>query len=103
VNAVVSYGPNQFPGGDDEFAKPAFIPGGGPAFAQDGGDPWNRRLYRGRPGVTDRGVITFTYLTTDEFNGVAGRRRAAAWSREFDPSVGVGISDLGSDDIVFEF
>lgn len=103
ANAVVSYGPNQFPGGDDEFARPPFAIGGGPPFEQEGGDPWNRRLYRGRPGVTDRGVITFTYLTPNELTGNAGARRAGAWSREFDPSVGTGIVDVGSDDVVFEF
>jgi len=103
VNAVVSYGPNQFPGGADEFAKPPFAVSGGPAYAQTGGDPWDRRLYKGRPGVTDRGVITFTYLTTAEFSGAEGRRRASAWSRDFDVTVGTGISDIGSDDIVFEF
>ncbi|MBI1293307.1 prepilin-type N-terminal cleavage/methylation domain-containing protein [bacterium] len=103
VNAVVSYGPNQFPGGSDEFAKPPFAAGGGPGYTQTGGSPWDRRLYIGRPGFTDRGVITFTYLTFDEFNGAAGRRKAAAWSNDFDTTIGTGISDLGSDDIVFEF
>jgi hypothetical protein len=103
VNAVVSYGPNQFPGGADEFAKPPFAVGGGAGFTQLGGSPWDRRLYKGRPGFTDRGVITFTYLTFDEFNGVDGRRKAAAWSNDFDVTIGTGISDIGSDDIVFEF
>jgi prepilin-type N-terminal cleavage/methylation domain-containing protein len=105
VNAVVSYGPNQYPGGVDEFDKPAFT---GNGITASGGGVWDRRLYNGRPGFTDRGAVTFTYLSSAELSSTRGHSCAEAWSRDFDPAYassvgGSGISDLGSDDIVFEF
>lgn len=114
VNAVVSYGPNNYPGGV-EFEEPRILfQGSGDPFDQTGGStPYALRLYTGRPGFTgEKGAITFRWRGGDlNFDGLA-RERANMWSRDFfnvggvtpyAPSSGLGIADPGSDDIVFEF
>lgn len=102
VNAVVSYGRNQYPGGE-------------PVPADD--IPVNReammdlRLYTEAEGV-DKGLPTFRYRSATEFT----RQRANIWSAEFANRAGTplpvrpggitsqtGISDPNSDDIVYEF
>lgn len=106
VNAVVSYGPNNYPGGREE-ERIAF-PGNGDA-AVGTGSPFALRLYKGRPGfVSAKGRITHTYLTASEFLGTEGENRANVWRDDFLGNVGatlpsVGITDPGSDDVIFEF
>lgn len=102
VNAVVSYGRNQYPGGQ-------------PVPADD--NPVNRdammnlRLYEEATGV-DKGLPTFVYRNANGFT----RQRANIWAAEFANRAGTplpirpggvtsptGISDPNSDDIVYEF
>ena len=107
VNAVVSYGPNNVPGGG-----PNFIPNGDPATST--GD-WRHRLYRGIPG--NSGATPYEYLAP---LGFANPEKANIWSSDFGtfadyPLLGdgsatpIGITDVapdgsgGSDDIVYAF
>lgn len=98
VNAIVSYGLNLTPGGDERTERGGFE---------------NLQLYT---GISGRGP--FVWRGIDEFRGATSRPRANAWSREFASQVGgtyptgtiagggtgiIGISDPESDDIVFEF
>ncbi len=110
VNAVVSYGPNQYPGGT-EAARLDF--GGEATVDSLGSGPYQLRLYRGRPEFRPpaKGQITHRYLTIPELN----IPRANVWSQEHfsyvpgglqptdEQNQPVGITDPGSDDIVFEF
>ncbi|MDX2176034.1 MAG: prepilin-type N-terminal cleavage/methylation domain-containing protein [Candidatus Sumerlaeia bacterium] len=105
INAVVSYGPNRVPGGGD--AGPA-------ADISDVNGPAGLCLYVIGPGFT-----SFTHLDDAGFLGAPGLRRANAWTRAFyltagfsettlqpaadDINRGVGITDSGSDDIIYEF
>ncbi|CAN5371784.1 hypothetical protein BH09SUM1_BH09SUM1_02020 [soil metagenome] len=108
VNAVVSYGPNHYPGGkDDDRGAFGTIPGSDAAAVQaPGGGAFGWRLYTGSPGYKplSKGLITHTLVTganlTDD--------RAAIWTS--DPALNRGstggnlaITDLGTDDIIFEF
>lgn len=109
VNAVVSYGPNNYPGGT-EFNR---VPYEGADQSSIGPGPYALRLYRGRPDFRPpaKGVVTHQYLTQNELN----IPRANAWSQDFFTNVPggnqpqdengnpVGITDTASDDIVFEF
>lgn len=104
ANAVVSYGENLIPGGPDSTK----VPFNGPATVDALGDSgYQFRLFKGRPGfVSDKGLITHKYLTLNEFV----EDRAAVWNSQFfTPAVsswygaGPGITDSGSDDIIFEF
>lgn len=98
VNAIVSYGLNLTPGGDERTERGGFE---------------DLQLFT---GISGRGP--FIWRNIDEFRGAASRPRANAWSREFASTVGgtyptgtvagggngiIGISDPESDDIVFEF
>ncbi len=110
VNAVVSYGPNQYPGGS-EFNRLDF--GGDASVDSTGTGPFQLRLYRGRPEFRPpaKGVITHRYLTLPELTAA----RANVWSSEHftyvpaglqptdETGSPIGITDPGSDDIVFEF
>lgn len=124
VNAVVSYGPNHYPGGD-EFARGDFgvVPSGNTApMGAEGSNQFKLRAFKGFVGFRgDRGFITHTALRANEYT----RDRANAWSKDFAlaniglfsngvnglPSDGQGngvnsvvcITDPGSDDVVFEF
>lgn len=111
VNAVVSYGPNRFPGGDANEIVDFGPSGEGDqgAVTAPGNGVWATRLYSGRPNYTPsaKGLITHTYT-----GYTAGNlsQKANMWSRRFAipngapmaPS-GIGIADPGSDDVVFEF
>ena len=130
INAVVSYGNNHYPGGSEDVRANFGTMGSGDGnVALPGDGPWGLRLYKGVVGYrpTTKGYITHTYLVggtgpaDTEFN----RARANIWNRKFAtdnigffpggvnglPSDGkgngvnsvVGITDSGSDDIVFEF
>ncbi|MCC6546320.1 type II secretion system protein [Candidatus Sumerlaeota bacterium] len=131
VNAVVSYGNNHYPGGTEDVRMDfGTVPGNDTNVAVDGNNAWGLRLYKGSVGYrpTTKGYITHTYLRGG--TGVNGdteftRARANIWSRKFAldniglfsgginslPNDGknngaasvVGITDSGSDDIVFEF
>jgi len=105
VNAVVSYGPNHFPGGEEFEAGAPFGPVAGQPIDAEGQGPWSMRLYTGvqdfRPET--KGIITYRYRPASEFSS----ERANVWSRNFGtanlPPSGIGISDPGADDVVFEF
>lgn len=99
INAIVSYGPNRVPGGGDVAA----------VNLADLTGPAGRRLYRQTAGNPRP-----TYLTPAEFT----RARAASWSSVYNTNAGfgatglalnndgtatAGITDPGSDDVVFEF
>jgi type II secretory pathway pseudopilin PulG len=113
ANAVVSYGPNHFPGGE-EFEIVDFGPVSDDALAAvtaPGDGIWGARLYGGRPSFkpSAKGLITHGYISynNSSFNAT---RAANAWTRQFAiangvplPPSGFGIADPGSDDIVFEF
>lgn len=106
VNAVVSYGPNNVPGGG-----PNFIPAGDPVA---GTNEWNFRLFRGNPGNTGP---PYEMIAPTEF----APARANVWSASFGvtpggfPTAGdgsttlIGITDVdaatgvASDDVVFAF
>jgi len=108
INAIVSYGPNQVPGGgDNQRVGVINVATGAPA----------RRLYR-QPTAT-----SFVYLTDADFTGTGsistGAGLANIWNRRFNlaagftdadmatdndnTGLGVGITDKGSDDVIFEF
>lgn len=106
VNAVVSYGPNQLPGGG-EFYRPTV----GDIFNPNDTGPYGLRLYVGNPNDTS---LNLTYLRDDQFTD----ERANAWSWEYGQNAGmtpanfaladdfsapIGITDAGSDDVVFSF
>ncbi len=125
VNAVVSYGNNHYPGGGEDVRATYGAVGGGDAAAvvSDGQGPYSLRLYKGLVGykASAKGYVTHTYLGNAEYT----RDRANIWNREFAinnigffpgglgslPTDGkgnginsvLGITDSGSDDIVFEF
>lgn len=112
VNAVVSYGPNQYPGGV-ESPLPTFGTGVRDQ-ADEGIFPWNMRLYRGLPGFkpSSKNLPTHTYRAAAEFRIATdpnARARANMWGRGFAttangiPAGTVAITDLTSDDLVFEF
>lgn len=104
VNAVVSYGPNQVPGGGNNFRTAVVNQTAGPAA---------RRLFF-QPATTQ-----FIYLEEADFQGSSGSYLANVWSRRFNIAAGftdaelaedndptlprVGITDRGSDDVIFEF
>lgn len=109
VRGVVSYGPNQVPGGG-EFFRPT---SGDFEDPEDGG-PFGLRLYYNNPNNTD---IPLRYIGTTQ-SAQQRLRRANAWSAEFYLNAGfgaatmalddadsaaVGITDPGSDDVVFTF
>jgi hypothetical protein len=105
VNAVVSYGENLVPGGND----PA-LPPNGPANVNDvnaeGSFPWSLRLFTG----SFKAGATVKLLNGPDFLSGAplARERAAIWSQEFYGGTGIsntyiGIADEESDDVVFEF
>jgi type II secretory pathway pseudopilin PulG len=104
ANAVVSYGENLIPGGPDSTKVPF---NGANTVDALGDSGYQFRLFKGRPGfVSDKGLITHKYLTISEFV----EDRAAVWNSQFfTPAVtswygaGPGITDSGSDDIIFEF
>lgn len=102
ANAVVSYGPNHYPGGD-EFAPGDFgvVPGGDAAASAAGAGEFGLRLYKGFPNFkpANRSVVTHTLLTSSEYTSA----RASIWSRDFNNSGRIGITDIGSDDVIFEF
>lgn len=94
VNAVVSYGLNLAPGGDEDTQRAGFE---------------NLQLFRGIPGKG-----SYEWRPRSEFVGTGAFDRANIWSRDFIGNSGaglpstraglvVGISDPESDDIVFEF
>lgn len=105
VNAVVSYGFNRVPGGGE-----LYVSDGDQNNASDPG-PFGLRLYVGNPDVSTDDAVRL--LRTEEYN----LRRANAWNTEFagnvgitnalarsdDGSTSIGISDTGSDDVVFTF
>ncbi len=120
VTAVVSYGRNQVPGGGSRF-----VPGGDPVVPNDGSS-WGLRMYFGDPNNKQNPKTL--KRGNDLLNGNAnGRAIANAWTRRFaqnagsfgqladsgdpDPvdvgdgilSVKLGITDPGSDDVVFDF
>lgn len=98
VNAVVSYGPNQVPGGDERFRANFTSPLNGVGL----------RLYTGNPAEG-----RFTSLDVPQYT----RARASAWALKYATALGtdtqlapnfdntgrVGITDPTSDDVVFEF
>lgn len=105
INAVVSYGPNQVPGGGANFRTGLISPASGAG---------TRRLYR--QTLAER----FEYLEEADFQGPTGESLANIWTRAFniaagfadtdmapnpdiDLTTGVGITDRGSDDVIFEF
>jgi prepilin-type N-terminal cleavage/methylation domain-containing protein len=105
INAVVSYGPNQVPGGGANFRTGLINPAAGAG---------TRRLYN--QTLAER----FEYLEEADFQGPSGERLANIWKRTFnfaagfadtdmapnpdiDSTTGVGITDRGSDDVIFEF
>lgn len=108
VNAVVSYGYNQVPGGAEEASQRADL----------NTDPRaDLRLYTGRVGSdTDPYIFLEPEVFADP-NDLTHRRAANAWSALFFSNAGfpsttltdplgttaIGITDTGSDDIVFEF
>lgn len=108
-NAVVSYGPNQVPGGG-EFA---IIPGS----PTDTGvtSPYGLRLYSGDPQNEGQPL---TLLGPGALIGAPGLARANVWGVNYainagvptaafatsdDGSIRIGITDVGSDDVVFTF
>ncbi|MCB2154788.1 type II secretion system GspH family protein [bacterium] len=106
INAVVSYGPNQLPGGGEFFRPTA-----GDIFNVNDTGPYGLRLFVGNPNDTS---LSLTYLLEDQFTD----ERANAWSWEYgqnygmnaasfalsdDQSTPIGITDPGSDDVVFSF
>lgn len=113
VNAVVSYGRNNVPGGGDLFVPTGDILGSTPD------NPFGLRLYNGNQDNTATTLNLYTSFSTgNPLRGTDGRKRANAWSRQFyqnagfnpaelslnnDNSASVGITDSGSDDIVFSF
>ncbi len=107
VNAVVSYGQNQVPGGHENY-----IASGNLNSAAETG-PFGLRLYIGNPNAT---VTSLELMVGNDLFGAAGRRRANAWSVEFATNNGTdgslaldtdgnpnGITDTESDDVVFTF
>ncbi|MEQ8821732.1 MAG: type II secretion system protein [Sumerlaeia bacterium] len=108
VNAVVSYGLNQVPGGGDLFQAT-----GNFDDIADGG-PYGLRLYTGNPNNTE---LPLTYLSPATLTQSAADARANAWTTEFAQNAGiinrlalnndlndqVAITDSGSDDVVFSF
>lgn len=105
TNAVISYGPNQVPGGGVQF-----VPEGDPLAAPEA-SPFGLRVYRGSPGP--RGPA-YELLAPSQLTPV----RASAWSVEYYRNVAseatlsqsqnvdgfaVGMTDAGSDDIVIVF
>lgn len=105
VNAVVSYGPNHFPGGD-EYDRPDF--GDRSAGVNAAGlGIWANRLYTGVVGFKPdaKGIVTHKLAIP----AVGDVGPANVWGKDFAQANGVtlvngvGISDNGSDDIVFEF
>ncbi|MGF1573969.1 MAG: type II secretion system protein [Sumerlaeia bacterium] len=113
VNAIVSYGRNNVPGGGDLFVPFGDIDG----VTAD--SPYGLRLYSGNQDNLTAVLNLYTAFTPgNPLRGDAGRRRANAWTAEFysnagynvgdlslsnDNSAAVGIIDPGSDDIVFSF
>jgi prepilin-type N-terminal cleavage/methylation domain-containing protein len=108
VNAVVSYGYNQVPGGSEEIAQRADLL----TDARAG-----LRLYSGRIGSPTEPFIILEPEVFSNGNDLTHRRAANAWSAQFFVNAGfpdtlltdpagntpIGITDTGSDDIVFEF
>lgn len=98
INAIVSYGMNRIPGGGDRIR----------VNMNDSSNVSGRRLYtQANPNQN-----IARYLDELEFN----RARANVWNAEFNANLGggalatdndgtgpVGITDIGSDDIIFEF
>lgn len=113
VNAIVSYGRNNVPGGGDLYVPVGDING------TSATDPYGLRLYNGNQDSTTAVLNLYTSFSPgNPLRGDAGKRRANAWTREFytnagysggelarsnDNSTSVGITDVGSDDIVFSF
>jgi prepilin-type N-terminal cleavage/methylation domain-containing protein len=102
VTAVVSYGRNRVPGGGSLYIGDGVL----------GTGPENLRLYQGNPDNTSTNLIYTTNRFTND--------RAAAWSErdtqntpgagvgnlateDIDGGDPVGITDPGSDDIVYTF
>lgn len=115
VNAVVSYGPNQVPGGGENF----FVQVGAPTDLDPTAGPFGLRLYTGDPNNT---TVPLRLMTGLDLVGTDGFYRANAWNREYAERAGisvdvastplaldnerenaVGITDIGSDDVVFTF
>ncbi|MDX1973791.1 MAG: type II secretion system protein [Candidatus Sumerlaeia bacterium] len=109
INAVVSYGRNNVPGGGDQYIPTGDING------TASNTPYGLRLYSGNPNNTG---ATLTLYVTNALRGDDGLRRANAWGRQFYQNAGfnvaemalnnnnsasVGITDPESDDIVFGF
>ncbi|MDK2971240.1 MAG: hypothetical protein PWP23_995 [Candidatus Sumerlaeota bacterium] len=109
-NAVVSYGPNQVPGGG-EYAN---IPGN-PADPPGLGTPYGLRLYTGNPADESTPLLL---LGPGLLRGNEGATRANVWGVSYANNAGtstagfaqddngttpVGITDVGSDDVVFTF
>ncbi len=114
VNAVVSYGRNHYPGGGpDVIVNFGANPGSGNGVAAaEGQGPFALRLYKGvvNGTVPNKSLPTYTSLTGLEYN----TNRANVWSDQFIGNVSgqlptdgagnpVGITDTGSDDIIYEF
>lgn len=105
INAIVSYGRNRVPGGGN-LAEPAG------SFDDSGvGTAYGLRLYRGNP---DNEQAPLVLLQRSDLFGSNGQRRANVWGVGFatdttgfaldnDGINPVGITDPGSDDIVFTF
>ncbi len=104
VNAVVSYGRNRIPGGQDG-ERVTWT--GADTESAAGPGAYSLRLYKGKIDfIGGKGRITHTALEINEYTV----DRANVWSQEYFPNVGntaalpsVGIADPGSDDVIFEF
>lgn len=115
INAVVSYGPNQVPGGGEFFLPES----GSPTDFNVNSGPWALRLYTGDPNNTE---VPLRLMLFTDLVGQPGRVRANVWSKEFAQRAGInvtpgaspmalndakddviGITDLESDDVVFTF
>jgi len=111
INAIVSYGENQVPGGGPNY-NPT-----GDVDAATANSPQGLRLYYGNPNQSAN-PLTLHTIANGGLTGTNGNLRASAWTAQFfqnagggagtlaltdDNSASVGITDDGSDDIVFSF
>lgn len=110
-NAVVSYGRNQVPGGGELLS-----PLGDPNSTETANNHYGLRLYTGNPESTTQSLrlLNAAELTRQNVNGA---RRANVWGTRYAQDAGlgvgffptgdagepIGITDIGSDDIVFTF
>ncbi len=119
ITAVVSYGPNQVPGGGSLFQSP------GDSVVPNDGSPWGLRMYYGNPN--DKANPKTLKRGPDLLDANSnGRAIANAWTRLFAQNAGnlgqladsddpdpvdigdgilstkLGITDTGSDDVVFD-